>query len=116
MNKLKADKQEAIIRALVEGASIRSVERMTGVHRDTIMRLGVQVGNTSALVLDELMQNLQCKHLELDEVWCYVGKKQRHVSDQDDPDTVGDFWTWVALDADTKLVPAYRVGKRDANT
>src|SRR5581483_4077144 len=62
------------------------------------------------------MQGLHCKHLELDEVWCYVGKKQRHVSDQDDPDTVGDFWTWVALDADTKLVPAYRVGKRDANT
>ena len=54
--------------------------------------------------------------LDIDEIWTYVGKKQRHVSSQDDMNTVGDFWTWVALDAETKLVPSYRVGKRDAAT
>lgn len=116
MNQLKADKQEAVIRGLVEGASIRSVERMVGVHRDTVMRLGVKLGNTCERLLDVMMRDLPCQRLELDEVWCYVGKKQRHVRDDDDPMQVGDFWTWVCLDAETKLVPAFRVGKRDAET
>ena len=62
------------------------------------------------------MRNLPCKRVEVDEIWTYVGKKQRHVTSQDDMNTVGDFWTWVALDAETKLVPSYRVGKRDAAT
>jgi IS1 family transposase len=116
MNKLSLDKQTAIIGALVEGNSIRSVERMSGVHRDTIMRLGVRVGNTCEKVMDEKMRNLPCKHVELDEIWCYVGKKQRWVTKDDDPSVVGDFWCWVSLDADTKLVPTYKVGKRDAET
>jgi hypothetical protein len=105
MNKLKLDKQEAVIRALVEGSSIRSVERMTGVHRDTIMRLIVSMGTTCNLVLDDLMRGLNCRRIEVDEVWCYVGKKQRHVRETEDPMAVGDFWTWVALDSDTKLIP-----------
>ncbi|MBI2873238.1 MAG: IS1 family transposase [Chloroflexi bacterium] len=114
MNKLKADKQVAVIRALVEGSSIRSTERMTGVHRDTIMRLMVQVGETCGEVLDHTMRGLRCKRIEVDEVWCYVGKKQRHVLDTENPAEVGDFYTWVAIDADSKVVPAFRVGKRDA--
>jgi IS1 family transposase len=116
MNKLKPETQEAVISALVEGSSIRSVERMTGVHRDTIMRLGVEVGNKCGALMDGMMQGLSCQRLEVDEVWSFVGKKQRHVQHYDNPNEVGDFWTWVALDADTKLVPAYRVGKRDAET
>ncbi len=68
MNKLKADKQEAAIRALVEGASIRSVERMTGAHRDTITRLMVNVGTTCGSILGELMRGLTCERIELDEV------------------------------------------------
>lgn len=116
MNRLPPDIQEAIISALVEGSSIRSVERMTGVHRDTIMRLSLAVGERCQNVMQERMRGLSCKRLELDEVWCYVGKKQRHVLDSDDPMALGDFWTWVALDAETKLVPAFRVGKRDAVT
>lgn len=59
------------------------------------------------------MRNLPSKRIEVDEVWCYVGKKQRHVRSRDNPDQVGDFYTWVAMDADSKLVPAFRVGKRD---
>lgn len=113
MNRLTLEKQAAIIRGLVEGSSIRSVERMTGVHRDTIMRLMVAVGDGCGKTLDQMMRNLPCKRIEVDEVWCYVGKKQRHVGVGDDPNQVGDFYTWVAIDADSKIVPAFRVGKRD---
>lgn len=114
MNKLKPEKQVAVIRALVEGSSIRSTERMTGVHRDTIMRLMVQVGDTCGEILDHTMRGLHCQRIEVDEIWCYVGKKQRHVMDRDNPAEVGDFYTWVAMDAQTKLVPSFRVGKRDS--
>ena len=116
MNKLKLEKQEAVIRALVEGSSIRSTERMTGVHRDTIMRLSVQVGETCGEILDTMMNGLRCKRIEVDEVWSYVGKKQRHVAPTDDLNQSGDFWTFVAIDAETKLVPSYLVGKRDGAT
>jgi hypothetical protein len=116
MNKLGTDKQTAIVSALVEGVSIRSIERMTGVHRDTIMRLMVRVGQGCERIMDRRMRDLPCKHLELDEIWCYVGKKQRHVKECDDPNQVGDFYTWVAIDSATKLIPAYKVGKRDAET
>ena len=114
MNKLKLDKQEAVIQALVEGCSIRSAERMTGVHRDTIMRLLVQVGQTCDDILDPMMRGLTCKRIEVDEIWCYVGKKQRHITATDDPNVTGEFYTWVAIDADTKIVPVHRVSKRDA--
>ena len=66
--------------------------------------------------MDGMMHNLPCRRIELDEIWCYVGKKQRHVAETDDPSRLGDFWTFVALDADTNLVPTYAVGKRDAPT
>ena len=114
MNKLKPEMQDTIIGALVEGSSIRSVERMTGVHRDTIMRLMIRVGNSCGSLLDHMMHDLPCNRIEVDEVWCYVGKKERHVRDYDDPNQFGHFWTWVALDPETKLIPSYLVGKRNA--
>jgi hypothetical protein len=107
MNNLKSQKQEAVISALVEGCSIRSTERMTGVHRDTITRLMVHVGNACEKLMDEKMINLECKKVQVDEIWCYVGKKQRHLKPTDNPSQYGDFWTWVAIDADSKLVPSY---------
>lgn len=113
MNKLRKDQQIQVVSALVEGSSIRSVERMTGVHRDTIMRLGTRVGTACAAYMDEHMRELDCPLLQLDEIWCYVGKKQRHVEPTDDRTRLGDFWTFVAIDSDSKLVPAFRVGKRD---
>lgn len=112
MNKLKAQKQELVVSALIEGSSIRSTERMTGVHRDTIMRLMVRVGDACKDLMDQKMINLPCEKVQVDEIWCYVGKKQRHLKDEDDPNKFGDFWTWVALDADSKIVPTYKVGKR----
>jgi len=116
MNKLDVRTQESVISSLVEGMSIRSIERITSVQRDTITRLLVPVGDACEGLMDGMMHNLPCRRIELDEIWCYVGKKQRHVAETDDPSRVGDFWTFVALDADTKLVPTYAVGKRDAPT
>jgi len=88
---------------------------MTGVHRDTILRLMVRVGNGCSALLDEKMRDLSCTRLELDELWAFVGKKQRQVSAWDDP-SLGDTWTYVAIDADTKLVPTFMTGKRDETT
>jgi IS1 family transposase len=112
MNILKTEKQEMAISALVEGSSIRSVERMTGIHRDTIMRLMVKVGQNCEQILDATMQNLTCKNIQVDEIWCYVGKKQRHLTETDNREELGDQWVFVALDADSKLIPSYIVGKR----
>jgi IS1 family transposase len=86
---------------------------MTGIHHDTIMRLVVKVGNACEKIMDTTMRNLTCKDIEVDEVWSFVGKKQRHVKPEDDPNAVGDFYTFLALDPTTKLIPTYRVGKRD---
>lgn len=116
MNVLPIEKQVSIIGALVEGNSIRSTERMTGVHRDTIMRLGKRVGAACAKLMDEKMVKLPCRNVAVDELWCYVGKKQRHVQLGDDLNQVGDTWTFVAIDNETKLVPCYAIGKRDTAT
>jgi IS1 family transposase len=111
---LKTDQKITVTAALAEGNSIRSIERMTGIHRDTIMRLGVRIGQGCARLLDEKMRGLDCKRLELDEVWGFIGKKARHIKEGDDP-TFGDVWTYCAIDADTKLVPAFHVSStRDA--
>jgi IS1 family transposase len=112
-NILAKDKQIAVVSALAEGSSIRSIERMTGVHRDTIMRLGVKVGEGCATVLDKKIRNLSCSNLQVDEIWGFIGKKERHLREEDNPE-LGDVWTFCAIDADTKLVPSFKVGKRTA--
>ena len=112
MNRLKPEKQVMVLSALTEGMSIRSVERLTGVHRDTIMRLTVRVGRTCREVQDVLMRDLPCERIEVDEAWCFVGKKEAQVKPEDNPAEVGDAWIWVALDPSSKIVPTFRVGKR----
>lgn len=114
-NVLTREKQVAVISALAEGASIRSIERMTNIHRDTIMRLGVRIGQGCAGILDLKMRDLSCERLQFDEIWGFIGKKQRHLG-LDDAAELGDVWTFCAIDAETKLVPAFKVGKRDART
>lgn len=116
MNKLSTGKQEMVIKGLVEGASIRSIERMTGVHRDTIMRLMVKVGKNCEKLMNESMHNLKCENIEVDEIWCFVGKKQRHLTVNDNIEELGDQWVFVALDSDSKLIPSYAVGKRTYQT
>lgn len=110
-NVLNTDKQIAVIGALAEGSSIRSIERITGIHRDTIMRLGVRVGQRCTAMMDAKMRNLPCQRLEMDEIWGFVGKKANAVK-RNDPTGIGDVWTWCAIDSETKLVPAFMVSDR----
>ncbi len=111
-NRVPLARRTQIINCLVEGNSIRSTERMTGTHRDTIMRLLVEVGAGCAQLMDEQMRDLTCRRVQVDEIWAYVGKKQAHLTREDDRSRLGDMWTFVALDPETKLVPTFRVGKR----
>jgi len=89
---------------------------MTNTHRDTICRLLVEVGDGCAHLMDKQMRDLPCHRIEVDEIWAYFGKNQRHMTLLDDPRHVGDQYTFVALDPESKLIPAYRVGKRDLPT
>lgn len=114
-NILQKEKQIAIISGLAEGMSMRALSRVTGVHQDTICRLAVRIGQGCAKVLDAKLRNLTCNYLEFDEIWGFIGKKEKHKAETDDP-TLGNVWTFCAIDAETKLVPAFKVGKRDALT
>jgi IS1 family transposase len=114
MNILPRDKQIAAISALCEGVSIRATERLTGVHRDTIMRLGVRIGQGCAALHDRLMRDLHVSRCELDEAWSYVAKKQRRVRPEDGAG-VGDQYVFLALADAAKAIVSYRVGKRDAD-
>jgi IS1 family transposase len=116
MNRLNFDKRVQAIHCLVEGNSIRSTERLVGAHRDTIMRLMVDVGEGCERMMSDRLRGLHCRRIQVDEIWTFVGKKQKQVVEGDDHSRLGDQWTFVALDADTKLVPTYRVGKRDLPT
>jgi len=116
MNRLSLARRIQVIKCLVEGSSIRSTERMTDTHRDTVMRLLVQVGEGAARLMDAEMRNLSCQRVQVGEIWGFVAKKQGHVQEEDDQSRVGDQWTFVALDPETKLVPTYRVGRRDLPT
>jgi IS1 family transposase len=110
-NKLKTEKKVAVISMLCEGSSIRAIERITGVNQNTIMSLGRRVGEASARIMDEKMRNLTCKQIEVDEIWGFIGAKQRNASKAG---AYGDVWTFIALDSETKLIPSFVVGKRDA--
>ena len=112
MNRLSLARRAQILSCLIEGNSIRSTECMTDTHRDTIMRLLVEVGDGCAKLMDEEIRKLTCQRLQVDEIWSFVGKKQAQIKPGDDRSRLGDQWTFVALDPDTKIVPAYRVGKR----
>ena len=113
-NILFKEKQAVVIGALAECNSIRSIERMTGVHRDTIMRLGVRVGEACAQILDERMRDLDCHRIEVDELRGFIGKKQKNATTEDRQAGLGDVWTFLAIDAETKLMPAFVVGQRDS--
>jgi hypothetical protein len=110
---LSVEKQIQALHLLVEGTSIRSVGRLTGVHRDTTIRLLLKAGRACHRMLDRRMMGLELDHLELDEIWTFCRKKQAHLTaDEQADDTIGDQYLFVALDQKTKLVPSYVVGKR----
>ena len=107
---LETSKKITAVSMLAEGNSIRSIERMTNIHRDTIMRLGVRVGEGCKKVMDTKMRGLTCKQIECDEIWGFVGAKRKNANRVG---AYGDVWTFIALDADSKLIPSFIVGKRD---
>lgn len=111
-NILPTEKKIMATHMLCEGSSIRSIERMTGVHRDTIMRLGVRMGEGCKAIMDEKMRNLPCEKIEVDEIWGFIGAKKKTVKLNNLNPELGDVWTWIAIDADTKIVPAFAVGDR----
>jgi IS1 family transposase len=117
MNVLKPEKKLAVLSALVEGNSIRSISRMTGVHKTTILRLLKEVGDNCAKLLDERMRGLACREIEADEVWAFVKKKQKRLTPKErlNPE-LGDQYCFVAFDPTTKLAPVFVVGKRDNAT
>jgi IS1 family transposase len=111
-NILPFEKKVMVVAMLAEGSSIRSIERITGIHRDTIMRLGLQVGKACGVIHNAKMRNLNCSQVEVDEIWGFVGKKKKHLRAKDSG--VGDVWTFIGIDVKSKLIPSYLVGKRDA--
>jgi IS1 family transposase len=114
MNVLPIEKQTQIISALVEGNSIRATARMVGVEHKTVMRVLLRIGENCADLLDAKMQSLPCKIVQMDEIWTFVGKKEKRVNGFDNPELVGDQYVFVAMDSETKLIPCFRVGKRNA--
>lgn len=111
-NVLSTEKQALAVGLLANGNSLRAIESATGIHRDTVMRLGVRVGEACGKMMHEQMRGLDCRHVQLDEQWGFIGKKQRNVS-SDDKGFTGDVWVFVALDPETKIVPSFVAGKRD---
>ncbi len=109
-NILKTEKKAMAVSMLAEGNSIRSIERITEIHRDTIMRLGLRVGEGCQKIMDSKMRGLTCKQIECDEIWGFIGAKRKNA---ERVGAYGDVWTFIALDADTKLIPSFIVGKRD---
>ena len=113
MNRLSRAERAAIIRALVEGNSIRSVARMTGNARNTISTLLVQVGTAASAYQDRALRNLRSTRIECDEIWSFCYAKQKNVpTEHKGTFGYGDVWTWTAIDADTKLAPCWMVGER----
>jgi len=111
-NNLSTEKKVLAVSMLAEGYSIRAIERMTDVHRDTVMRLGVRVGEACAKIQDEKMRNLQSTDIQIDEIWGFIGKKKKQTRAWEFQEGLGDVWTFIALDRDSKLIPAFRVGQR----
>jgi IS1 family transposase len=117
MNRLPIEKRVQVISALVEGNSLRSVVRMTGVALNTIQKLLADLGNACLQYQDKAMRNLTCKHIQCDEIWQFCYAKDKNVpADKQGQFGYGSVWTWVALDADTKLVPTWCMGTRGTGT
>lgn len=118
MHKLDSKIREQVINCLIEGCSIRATVRVTGVAKKTVMRLLFEVGMFCAKYQDAIFRNLKCKRLQLDEMWSWIYCKDKNRTEEiaaKNP-AAGDIWLWVAIDAESKLVPAWRLGSRDSRT
>jgi IS1 family transposase len=116
VNKLPNEKRAQILGMMVEGMSIRAISRMTGASKNTLTKLLVEAGETFAAYHDENVRNLPCKRLQLDEIWSFVGCKEKNATPDKKLEGQGDIWTWTAIDADTKLIASWMIGDRSAET
>jgi len=115
MNKLSTEKRAQIIGCLVEGNSLRATARICDVAFNTVLKFMPEIGSACAEYQDKVFRNLKCKRIQCDEIWSFCYAKQKNVpKDKRGEFGYGDIWTWVALDADTKLVPSFFVGNRDS--
>jgi IS1 family transposase len=117
MNRLPTETRIRILTALVEGNSLRATARMTDTAYNTVCKFFVQAATACADYQDRTLRNLKCRRLQLDEIWSFIYAKEKNVrTAKSAPMNAGDVWTWVAIDADTKLVPSWRVGDRSSYT
>jgi IS1 family transposase len=112
MNRLTTDKRAQVVGCLVEGCSIRSTVRMTGVAKNTVTKLLVDLAEACAGYHDTHVRDLRVRRLQCDEIWSFVGAKKKNVTPEQEKEGWGDVWTWTAIDADTKLCVSYYVGDR----
>src|SRR3982074_293642 len=113
MNKLPLSKRVAVVSALVEGNSLRSTCRMTGVAMNTVLKLLAELGDACATFHQEQVRNVAARRVQCDEIWQYVYAKAKNVPEEKQGTFgFGDVWTWTAIDADTKLIISYLVGPR----
>lgn len=115
MNQLSHEKRVQIINLLVEGSSMRATARIADVAFNSVKKLFIDTARVCAEYQDKTFRDLNCKKLQMDEIWSFVYSKQKNVPDGMEG-KAGDVWTWVAIDADSKLVPSWRIGKRDSQT
>ena len=116
MNKLPSAKRAQILGMMAEGVSLRAITRLTGVSKNTLAKLVEDAGQAFSEYQDREFRNLACRRLQVDEIWSFVYAKAKNVeAAKNAPEGAGDIWTWTAIDADTKLIPSWLVGKRDAD-
>jgi len=116
MNVLSVADRAKIIGLLVEGNSLRATSRLADVSLNTVMKLLVDAGSACSTFQDSALRDLPCKRVQVDEIWSFVGAKEKNATQEQKANGYGDIWTWTAICADTKLVPSWLVGERDTET
>jgi IS1 family transposase len=116
MNRLTLDLRVRVLAALVEGNSVRGTARIVGVDKKTVLRLLADVGDACDFYMDQNVRNLRCERVQCDEIWSFCHAKERNLKpEMRGADGVGDLWTWTAIDADTKLIVTWHLGKRTSD-
>ena len=113
MNQLSSAKRAQLVSCLAEGNSLRATARLTGVCFNSVLKFLPQIGSACSIYQDRVFRNLTCKRIQCDEVWSFVGAKEKNTTEETKAKGWGDVWTWTAIDAETKLVPCWFVGTRD---
>ena len=115
MNKLPTEKRAQVLQMMAEGVSLRAITRLTSISRTTLLKLLADAGEAFSEYQDRTLVNLSCKRVQVDEAWAFCYAKQKNVpTAKAAPEGAGDIWTWVGLDADSKLAVSWYVGGRDS--